>query len=201
MPTGLQRKKIFKFTAEWDLLGPRTVIFTIDAHDSWAWRSARRAFGANVSCNTSRLRLRKGALMDFNDTPAEASFRNEVRAWLEKNAKRRAKSSADTRERRRANDYVQRSKEWQRKKAEAGFTCITWPKEFGGRGGTAMQQVIYDQEEAAFDVPPSVSLIGLGMCIPTVLAVGDAATKKRFVSSAIRGEHIWCQLISEPAGG
>jgi len=96
---------------------------------------------------------------------------------------------------------VQRSKEWQRQKADAGFACITWPKEFGGRGGTPMQQVIYDQEEAAFDVPPNVSLIGLGMCIPTVLAVGDAATKKRFVAPAVRGEHIWCQLFSEPAGG
>src|SRR5712671_6117570 len=139
--------------------------------------------------------------MDFTDTPAEAAFRSEARAWLEKNATPRVQSRADTRERRRADDYVQRSKEWQGKKAAAGFACIAWPKELGGRGGTAIQQVIYDQEEAEFEVPPNVSLITLGMCVPTVLAVGDDATKKRFAGPAIRGEHVWCQLFSEPAAG
>ena len=137
--------------------------------------------------------------MDFNDTPAEAAFRSEVRAWLQKNAAPRDQSRAGARE--RPSDYVQRSKEWQRKKAEAGYACITWPKEFGGRGGAPIQQVIYDQEEAEFDVPPNVSLISLGMCVPTVLAVGDNETKQRFVGPAIRGEHIWCQLFSEPAAG
>src|SRR5215471_1024628 len=137
--------------------------------------------------------------MDFNDTSAEAAFRGEVRAWLDQNATRRVQSER-TRDR-RTQDYVQRSKEWQRKKAEAGFACIAWPKEFGGRGGTPIQQVIYDQEESQFEVPPNVTLIGLGMCIPTVMAVGDAATKKRFVAPAIRGDHIWCQLFSEPVAG
>jgi alkylation response protein AidB-like acyl-CoA dehydrogenase len=139
--------------------------------------------------------------MDFNDTPTEATFRNEARAWLENNAAPRLQSQRYARERGSVREYVQRSKEWQRKKAEAGFACIAWPKEFGGRGGTAIQQVIYDQEEAEFDVPPNISLITLGMCVPTVLAVGDDATKKRFASPAIRGEHIWCQLFSEPAAG
>jgi alkylation response protein AidB-like acyl-CoA dehydrogenase len=64
-----------------------------------------------------------------------------------------------------------------------------------------MEQVIYDQEEADFDVPLAVFDVTFGMAIPTVLAVGDEKTKQRFVGPAVRGEEIWCQLFSEPAAG
>jgi alkylation response protein AidB-like acyl-CoA dehydrogenase len=137
--------------------------------------------------------------MDFNDTPAEAEFRELARGWLKQNATTKAERSAT--ERTDTASVVARSRAWQKRKAEGGFACITWPKEMGGRGGTAIQQVIYDQEEAAFDLPANVFLITLGMCIPTVLAVGDAPTKQRFAKAAIGGDHIWCQLFSEPAAG
>jgi alkylation response protein AidB-like acyl-CoA dehydrogenase len=137
--------------------------------------------------------------MDFNDTPAEAEFRALAREWLEKNATPRTGKAAQRRV--STAQMVAQSRVWQKRKAEGGFTCITWPRELGGRGGSAIQQVIYDQEEAAYDVPPSVFTITLGMCIPTVLAVGDAGTKERFVRQAINGEHVWCQLFSEPAAG
>jgi alkylation response protein AidB-like acyl-CoA dehydrogenase len=64
-----------------------------------------------------------------------------------------------------------------------------------------MQEIIFDQEQAQFDVPINVFTITHGMCIPTLLTVGDAATKARFVLPSVRGEHIWCQLFSEPAAG
>jgi alkylation response protein AidB-like acyl-CoA dehydrogenase len=137
--------------------------------------------------------------MDFNDTPAEAEFRALARAWLETNATRR--TGKPSQGRLSTAETVAQSRAWQKRKAEGGFTCITWPKELGGRGGTPIQQVIYDQEEAAYEVPPNVSLITLGMCVPTVLAVGDAAAKQKFVRPAINGEHVWCQLFSEPAAG
>jgi alkylation response protein AidB-like acyl-CoA dehydrogenase len=93
------------------------------------------------------------------------------------------------------------AKAWQRKKAEAGYTCITWPKAWGGGGGKAWQSVIFGQEEAKIDTPGNPFAIGLGMCVPTIMATGNDADKERFVKPAVLGEEIWCQLFSEPAGG
>ena len=134
--------------------------------------------------------------MDFKDTPEEAAYRAEVRAWLEANAPKRAvagdpEGGAD----------LAAAKAWQAKKAAAGYAQITWPKEWGGQGGTPLQQVIFNQEESKYPVPGNPFQIGLGMCVPTVATFADDATKKRFVAPALRGEEIWCQLFSEPAGG
>ncbi|NIJ41987.1 alkylation response protein AidB-like acyl-CoA dehydrogenase [Parvibaculum indicum] len=138
--------------------------------------------------------------MDFNDTPEEAKFRAEVRDWLSKNAT--LKSEAKNANVDRTQDQVvKRNKEWQAKKADAGYAALTWPKEWGGAGASPIHSVIYGQEESRYDVPGSIFAIGLGMCIPTVMAWGSDEHKKRFVKPAIRGEEIWCQLFSEPAGG
>ena len=136
--------------------------------------------------------------MDFNDTPEEAEFRKEARAFLEKHLN--LKSGAGGRH--RATDgFLKRAREWQKTKAEGGFAQITWPREWGGRGGTAMQQVIWNQEEGKFDAPVGPFAIGLGMCVPTVIAFGSDDHKKRYVKPALQGEEIWCQLFSEPAAG
>jgi len=137
--------------------------------------------------------------MDFNDTPEEAAYRAEVREWLRKNAPRAFAGGDDLEG--GSTDTMAASKAWQAKKAAAGYAQITWPKEWGGPGGTPIQQVIFSQEEASHPVPPNPFQIGLGMCVPTVMAFADEATKKRFVGPALRGEEIWCQLFSEPSGG
>src|SRR3954453_1663684 len=134
--------------------------------------------------------------MDFNDTPEEAAYRAEVRAWLEKNAPKKA--VADDGE---GGGSMAASKAWQAKKAAAGYAQITWPKEWGGAGGTPIQQVIFNSEEAKDPGRPTPFALGLGMCGPTVMAFADDETKKRFVGPALRGEEIWCQLFSEPSGG
>ena len=140
--------------------------------------------------------------MDFNDTADEAAFRAEVRGFLAKNAEKKSDSQPASRARYIAGpDALRRAKEWQAKKAAAGFAGITWPKDWGGRGGSPMQQVIYNQEEAQYLVPRGVFEIGLGMCIPTVMKHGTEAHRKRYVGPALRGEEVWCQLFSEPAGG
>ncbi|MGB0342812.1 MAG: acyl-CoA dehydrogenase family protein [Parvibaculales bacterium] len=140
--------------------------------------------------------------MDFNDTQEEAQFRSEVRSWLEANARPRdpMRSRAGRVEKSEAERLVQ-AKAWQAKKAEAGYAAITWPKELGGLGGTPIQSVIYSQEEANFDVPRGFFEIGLGMCIPTLLAWATEEQKERFVKPALYGEEVWCQLFSEPAAG
>jgi alkylation response protein AidB-like acyl-CoA dehydrogenase len=93
------------------------------------------------------------------------------------------------------------AKDWQATKAGAGYACITWPAAIGGGGGTPIQSVIFGQEEGKAGLGYGYFTIGLGMCVPTVMAFADGGTKQRFVSPAVKGEEIWCQLFSEPAGG
>ena len=84
--------------------------------------------------------------MDFDDTAEEAEFRAGARAFLEQNAQRREPGSGLVyRAGNESPEFRQRAKEWQANKADAGYAGITWPKEWGGRGGTAIEQVIYDQ--------------------------------------------------------
>ncbi len=140
--------------------------------------------------------------MDFDDTPQEARFRSEVRAFLEANAERRKPGTAEGyRTSQSAPGAIERAKAWQAKKHAAGFAGITWPKDWGGRGGTPIEQVIYNQEEGAFAVPRGFFEIGLGMCIPTLCTWGTAEQRQRYATPALKGEEIWCQLFSEPAGG
>jgi len=138
--------------------------------------------------------------MDFNDTPEEAKFRSEVRGWLEKNAKRKDSGRRAPRDRSEA-ALLEAARAWQAMKAAAGYARITWPREYGGLGGSQIQQVIYNQEEAEFDTPTGFFDIGLGMCIPTLMAYAKPEHLQRYVEPALHGKEIWCQLFSEPAAG
>jgi len=79
--------------------------------------------------------------MDFNDTPEEAKFRAEARAWLEANAKLKGPEDreGDVLGEQVTEEMIQQAKTWQKKKADAGWACITWPKEYGGRGATSIE--------------------------------------------------------------
>src|SRR5258708_38424406 len=111
--------------------------------------------------------------MDFEDTPQEAKFRAEVRAFLDAHAERRRPGTAEGyRTSQSAPGALARAKAWQAKKYASGFAGITWPSEWGGRGGSAIEQVIYNQEESNFAVPRGFFEIGLGMCIPTLATWG-----------------------------
>jgi len=140
--------------------------------------------------------------MDFTDSPEEAAYRAKARAWLEQNAPAFASTapSGPLEDDESAADMA-RAKGWQAKKASAGYAQITWPKEWGGGGGTPIESVIFSQEEAKFGVAAGYFAIGLGMCVPTVMAFANDEVKNRFVGPALRGEEIWCQLFSEPSGG
>jgi alkylation response protein AidB-like acyl-CoA dehydrogenase len=139
--------------------------------------------------------------MDFSDTPDEAAFRAEARAFLEASAEPKRGAFETWESRHGEAEGLRRAKEFQRRKAEAGLAAITWPKEYGGRGGTAIQQVIYAQEESRFLVPRGYFEIGLGMCMPTLFAYATEEQKRRYVPKALTAEEIWCQLFSEPAAG
>ncbi|HQR02792.1 MAG: acyl-CoA dehydrogenase family protein [Proteobacteria bacterium] len=139
--------------------------------------------------------------MDFRDTPEEAEFRAQVRAWLAANGQKR--NSADETFGEGLDDAAKlaAAKAWQAKKAKAGYAAITWPKEAGGLGGTPMQHVIYQQEEAAYVVPGMIFEVSIGMGLPTVMMWAAPELKARFLRPGISGQEIWCQLFSEPAAG
>jgi acyl-CoA dehydrogenase len=141
--------------------------------------------------------------MDFEDSTDEAKFRSEVRAWLDANAKDAGKGESDELAERADKAFLAAAKNWQAKKAAAGYARITWPKELGGYGGTPIQQVIFNQEEGKSNVAGlgGPFAIGLGMCIPTLMTYGAKDAIGRYVKPALFGEEIWCQLFSEPAGG
>jgi alkylation response protein AidB-like acyl-CoA dehydrogenase len=139
--------------------------------------------------------------MDFNDTPEEAAFRAAARAFLETQCAPKGDLRDRLHNRLSDAEYLQAAKAYQRRKAEAGFAGVTWAKEQGGRGLAPIFAVIFSQEESSFDAPFAPFAIGLGMCVPTVIAFADDATKQRYVGPALRGEEIWCQLFSEPAAG
>ena len=96
---------------------------------------------------------------------------------------------------------LKKAKEWQKKKAEAGLAAILWPKEFGGYGGTPIEQVIYQQEEHSYFVHSGYFEIGIGMLGPTMMVWGKDEDKKRYLPKMLNGEEIWCQLFSEPSAG
>ncbi len=117
--------------------------------------------------------------MDFEDTREEAEYRARAREFLAKNAKPRTGKGMLYRAAQADEGILREARDWQTKKYEAGFAGITWPKEWGGQGLSAIQQVIYDQEEAQFSVPRGIYDIGLGMCLPTVCTWGTQAHRDR----------------------
>jgi alkylation response protein AidB-like acyl-CoA dehydrogenase len=96
---------------------------------------------------------------------------------------------------------LSRSVAYQGKLADAGLAGITWPAEYGGRGLPGRYQRIYDGEAKAFPVPPRSLEIGLGMCGPTLLVHASEEQKKAFIPPLLRGDHVWCELFSEPGAG
>jgi hypothetical protein len=141
--------------------------------------------------------------MDFDDTPQEAAFRARARAWLEQHVRPRDPESAgpDPLREREDASAIRAAKAWQATKFDAGWACLTWPKEYGGQDLGRMEQVIWNQEEGRFETPPNIYAIGHGMLGPTILAHGTPEQKKRFVPEMARGQVVWCQLFSEPAAG
>ena len=131
--------------------------------------------------------------MDFNDNKEEAEFRAEAAAWL--------KANVPTEEEMAGLDELAAAKMWQKRKYDAGWACIRWDKEFGGRGANAIQQVIWNQEEAKYKVPAGFFVIGQGMAAPTLMTWGQPEHHARYLPKLASGEEIWCQLFSEPAGG
>ena len=143
--------------------------------------------------------------MNFDDTPQEAAFRSQARDWIAANAPKQyedelRKASLGRVQLKGAN-ILDVAKAWQKKKADAGWAVPHWPKEYGGRGASPIERVIWQQEEGVFGKLGALFIIGQGMCGPTMMAFANEDQKRHYLPPLASGENVWCQLFSEPAGG
>jgi alkylation response protein AidB-like acyl-CoA dehydrogenase len=138
--------------------------------------------------------------VDLDDTPEQAAYRAQVRAWLEQH-----KSDAPVLKGPGAledeAEILAARRAWQGQLAEGGLAGVTWPKEYGGQGLGPIEQVICNQEIARAKVPGILDAIGVGMLGPTIIAHGADEQKSRYLASLLHGDEVWCQLFSEPAAG
>ena len=144
--------------------------------------------------------------MDFDDTPEEHNFRHTVRAFLANHAEPKAKRLTVHAMAHNANSpeeahHVRMSQQWQAMLFDNGWAGITWPVAYGGRGGTVIDQMIFNQELGHFEVPGNVFAQGIGMAGPTLIQHGTPEQKARFLGPMLRGDELWCQLFSEPGAG
>ena len=135
--------------------------------------------------------------MDLNDTPEQAAYRAEARAWLQENKDHAPPRSGSNEDR----DYVAARRVWQRELAQAGLAAVTWPVEFGGRGLGPIEQVTVNQEIQRAQVPGILDVIGIGMLGPCLIAHGSEEQKSRHLGPMLHGDEVWCQMFSEPGAG
>ncbi len=145
--------------------------------------------------------------MDFDDTPEEEAFRQEVRDFLSQHARLKSGDASDWSRNGASTDpevaeqYRQHCQDWQRTLYDNGWAGIAWPKAFGGRGGNAAQQIIFNQELASYDATSGFLTAAQALVGPTLMAHGTPEQQQRYLGPLLRGDELWCQLFSEPEAG
>ncbi len=114
--------------------------------------------------------------MDFSYSASEIAFRDELRSWLEENLPE-GWLTGDRCIPKEENEKAEFLRDWQRKLAEGGWAGVSWPKQYGGRGATLIEEVIYEQEMARVKAPPVLAIIGTAMVGPTLLQIGTERTE------------------------
>jgi alkylation response protein AidB-like acyl-CoA dehydrogenase len=135
--------------------------------------------------------------MDLTASPEAEAFRDQLRSWLEVNLPRPFDGDPASDDAR----YFEYLQAWQRKLAEGGWLGVTWPEECGGRGLSAMEQAIFQEELALADAPPIVGLIGIGIIGPTIITLGSDEHKQLYLPKMLLGDEIWAAGFSEPDAG
>src|SRR5213594_3075362 len=138
--------------------------------------------------------------MDFHYSPEDEAFRLELRTWLAANAPTGVSRNDDPFMEDSLEDWQHR-REWHRKMHAAGWVGISWPKEYGGRGATLTQSLIYEEELSQTRTPRLLNGLGIALVGPTLMHWGTEEQKKRYVPKILSAEEIWCQGYSEPGAG
>lgn len=139
--------------------------------------------------------------MKLTFSPEDEAFREEVAGWLRSNL---VGEFEVLRFRGGPGDehmFPQERKRWEQKLAEGGWTCVGWPQQYGGRGASIEQQVIFFEEYARAGAPGRVGHIGEGLAGPTLIAFGSEAQKQQYLPGIVAGTELWCQGYSEPGAG
>jgi alkylation response protein AidB-like acyl-CoA dehydrogenase len=153
----------------------------------------RKRFGAETEGDVG---------LDIVDSPAEAAFRAEARAWLETVSKprdpavKRVLPATDA----EMAAHTEKCRVWQRTLHTGGWAGLTWPTAFGGRGLGSMESSIFDEEQAKRDVTTGSFAVSIGMVGPTLIAHGTDQQRKH-LDHMLSGDEVWCQLFSEPGAG
>ncbi len=134
--------------------------------------------------------------MDLNFTAEELAFRDEVRAFLQKELPTEIAAKVKNGQPLSAQDYVR----WQKILYQRGWGAPGWPKQFGGPGWGPVQMHIFDEEAAAAGAPRMIPF-GLKMVAPVIMAFGSPEQQKRFLPRILSAEDWWCQGYSEPGAG
>lgn len=138
--------------------------------------------------------------MDFADTPAEATFRDEVRTWLAEHLKGEFAQIGGRGGPADEEGWDVRV-EWERLLGKDRWLGMSWPEEYGGRAADLTQQIIFNEEYAKANAPARVSFFGEGLFAPTLLQYGTDEQKRRFLPKIQAVEELWCQGYSEPNAG
>jgi alkylation response protein AidB-like acyl-CoA dehydrogenase len=138
--------------------------------------------------------------VDFTYPREAEAFRKEFRIWLEEHLTHDLRELAeqpvgDDPER------IERLRAWNRTLADARYAAIAWPPEYGGRGASLMEQVVYAEEVHRAGAPGTVNLIGLSNIAPAIMEHGTEDQKRTLLPRMLRGDDIWCQGFSEPDAG
>ena len=139
--------------------------------------------------------------MDLRDGPEDVAFRAEVRRFLDENV---VGEFAELKGRGGSGDETfgfEVRRRWEKVLADDGWTCMGWPVEYGGRGATMTQQVIFNEEYARAAAPGRVSVMGEGLLGPTLIHYGTPQQQERFLPPIREGDELWCQGYSEPDAG
>lgn len=157
-----------------------------------------RAHSGSVKMRLACSSRQRSPSLDLRYSDSDEQFRGELRSWLEKAVPAHGDPPpADDWPARRAYDTS-----WQRKLYRAGYACINWPKEYGGRDASPTEQLVYYEEIGRAKAPyVGINFVGVMHGGPTLIAEGTPEQKARHIPQILRGEQTWCQGFSEPAAG
>lgn len=136
--------------------------------------------------------------MKLGFTQSEELFREQAAAWLE------GALSGSFRDLRGASSHTsmfERRRDWEHELGAAAWSCVGWPKEYGGRGATLAERVLFAEEYARARAPARIGHLGVELVGPTLLQYGSESQRRRFLEPIAKGEELWCQGYSEPNAG
>ncbi len=139
--------------------------------------------------------------MDLSSSAEDRTFRAEVRTWLGDHLSGERVGLRGLGGPGRDDEAFEERLAWNRHLAAHGWTCVGWPQEYGGRGLSLRQQVIFHEEYARADAPARVNHLGEELLGPTLIAFGTEEQKRRFLPGIVAVEELWCQGYSEPDAG